>query len=264
MQSSSSSNFLKKEQEEDFIGDSSKDIINDPTERTLVNSQYVNKNQIKDSDEHGVRAAQVAKRIGANQFRSREDEAKFYALMAAAQDANLQGDTRRAKGLATQAVRIKPHHECFNLLQSIAEAERDLQRASEYRLLTAFFSDDVTLWRELYEEYMQNGEVNRSIMCLRKLYKLTNDLDEKYQLKIDQADLFLALGETKRAEKIFLDIWKASKETDFGVFSQFASLLYSKGRFETLQKYLTDALDKSYKRLEKWKSGEEPKLGVGR
>ncbi|CCD16536.1 unnamed protein product [Trypanosoma congolense IL3000] len=176
-------------------------------------------------------------------FSSEELHKRFENHIAKAQQLFLQNDKDGAEVEATMALRIHPTDHIFALLAVIADSKGQFNRASDFRLLQAFMANDAVLWEELLHEFLQEQLYYKSAVCLQRLSVLeTKDKARFRTLQLQLADLYVGLGELKRATNILVSLWNGSRCRDFEVFALLSSLFFQLGRWNSLHRLIESSL----------------------
>ncbi|KEG12504.1 hypothetical protein DQ04_01661080 [Trypanosoma grayi] len=188
------------------------------------------------------------RRTGRSAFNSAELHKRFEQHVAKAQNLFLQGDKDGAEREATLALRIHPTDHLFALLAVIAESKGHRDRASDFRLLQAFLANDTVLWEELLHEFLQEQLYYKSAVCLQRLSALeTKDKTRYRTLQLQLADLYIGLGEVKRAANILIPLWNGSRCRDFEVFALLSSLFFQLGRWNSLHRLIESSLKSAFR-----------------
>ncbi|CAJ16593.1 uncharacterized protein TEOVI_000588700 [Trypanosoma equiperdum] len=188
------------------------------------------------------------RRSSGTAFSSMELHRRFEEHVAKAQQLFLQGNKDGAEQEATLALRIHPTDHLFALLAVIAESKGQFNRASDLRLLQAFMANDAVLWEELLHEFMQERLYYKSAVCLHRLAVLeTRDKVRYRTLQLQLADLYIGLGEFKRAAHILISLWNGSRCRDFEVFAMLSSLFFQLGRWNSLHRLIESSLKSTFR-----------------
>ncbi|RNF22444.1 hypothetical protein TcG_02386 [Trypanosoma cruzi] len=194
-------------------------------------------------------------------FASAELHERFEKHVAKAQNLFLGNDKDGAEREATLALRIHPTDHLFALLAVIADSKGQRDRASDFRLLQAFLANDTVLWEELLHEFLQEESYYKSTVCLQRLSALeTKDKIRYRTLQLQLADLYIGLGEFKRAANILVPLWNGSRCRDFEVFSLLSSLFFQLGRWNSLHRLIESSLKNTF-RPNMVVNAEEKRLG---
>ncbi|KAF8296363.1 hypothetical protein TcBrA4_0067570 [Trypanosoma cruzi] len=194
-------------------------------------------------------------------FASAELHERFEKHVAKAQNLFLGNDKDGAEREATLALRIHPTDHLFALLAVIADSKGQRDRASDFRLLQAFLANDTVLWEELLHEFLQEELYYKSTVCLQRLSALeTKDKIRYRTLQLQLADLYIGLGEFKRAANILVPLWNGSRCRDFEVFSLLSSLFFQLGRWNSLHRLIESSLKNTF-RPNMVVNAEEKRLG---
>ncbi|RNF16084.1 uncharacterized protein Tco025E_05404 [Trypanosoma conorhini] len=181
-------------------------------------------------------------------FSSVELHERFEQHVAQAQNLFLQNDKDGAEREATLALRIHPTDHLFALLAVIADSKGQRDRASDFRLLQAFLAKDTVLWEELLHEFLQEELYYKSAVCLQRLSALeTKDKTRYRTLQLQLADLYIGLGEFKRAANILVPLWNGSRCRDFEVFALLSSLFFQLGRWNSLHRLIESSLKNTFR-----------------
>ncbi|KAF8300406.1 hypothetical protein TcYC6_0060440 [Trypanosoma cruzi] len=194
-------------------------------------------------------------------FANAELHERFEKHVAKAQNLFLGNDKDGAEREATLALRIHPTDHLFALLSVIADSKGQRDRASDFRLLQAFLANDTVLWEELLHEFLQEELYYKSAVCLQRLSALeTKDKTRYRTLQLQLADLYIGLGEFKRAANILVPLWNGSRCRDFEVFSLLSSLFFQLGRWNSLHRLIESSLKNTF-RPNMVVNAEETRLG---
>ncbi|EKF30493.1 hypothetical protein MOQ_005693 [Trypanosoma cruzi marinkellei] len=181
-------------------------------------------------------------------FASTELHERFERHVAKAQNLFLRNDKDGAEREATLALRIHPTDHLFALLAVIADSKGQRDRASDFRLLQAFLANDSVLWEELLHEFLQEELYYKSAVCLQRLSALeTKDKIRYRTLQLQLADLYIGLGEFKRAANILVPLWNGSRCRDFEVFALLSSLFFQLGRWNSLHRLIESSLKNTFR-----------------
>ncbi|RNF02342.1 hypothetical protein TraAM80_06470 [Trypanosoma rangeli] len=181
-------------------------------------------------------------------FSSVELHERFERHVAKAQNLFLQNDKDGAEREATLALRIHPTDHLFALLAVIADSKGQRDRASDFRLLQAFLANDTVLWEELLHEFLQEELYYKSAVCLQRLSALEMKDKTRYRtLQLQLADLYIGLGEFKRAANILVSLWNGSRCRDFEVFALLSSLFFQLGRWNSLHRLIESSLKNTFR-----------------
>ncbi|KAG8343355.1 hypothetical protein TRVL_05816 [Trypanosoma vivax] len=203
------------------------------------------------------------RRTGRLIFRNVELHRRFEGHVARAQELFLRDDKDGAEREATMALRIHPTDHLFALLAVIAESKGQLDRASDFRLLQAFLANDVVLWEELLHEFLQERLYYKSTVCLQRLSALETKDGNRYRtLQLQLADLYIGLGEIKRAIHILVSLWNSSRCRDFEVFALLSSLFFQLGRWNSLHRLIVSSLKSSFRPIGNALGVSDKTLGV--
>ncbi|ORC85852.1 uncharacterized protein TM35_000321670 [Trypanosoma theileri] len=189
------------------------------------------------------------RRSGKSAFSSAELHRRFEQHVSRAQHLFLQNDKDGAEREATLALRIHPTDHLFALLAVIADSKGQRERASDFRLLQAFLANDPVLWEELLHEFLQEQMYYKSAVCLQRLSALeTKDRNRYRTLQLQLADLYIGLGEVKRAANILVPLWNGSRCRDFEVFALLSSLFFQLGRWNSLHRLIESSVKSAFRR----------------
>ncbi|KAH9598302.1 hypothetical protein LSM04_000762 [Trypanosoma melophagium] len=189
------------------------------------------------------------RRSGKSAFSSAELHRRFEQHVARAQHLFLQNDKDGAEREATLALRIHPTDHLFALLAVIADSKGQRERASDFRLLQAFLANDPVLWEELLHEFLQEQMYYKSAVCLQRLSALEVKDKNRYRtLQLQLADLYIGLGEVKRAANILVPLWNGSRCRDFEVFALLSSLFFQLGRWNSLHRLIESSVKSAFRR----------------
>lgn len=183
------------------------------------------------------------RRVSLKEFSSTALHHRFEEHIRKAQDAFLIGDTGTAETHASKALAIRPTAHLFAFMAVLAESKGQFDRASDFRLLQAFLAKDRVLWEELLHEFLSQQLYFKSAMVLQRLSALEKHDRERYRtLQMQLADLYIGLGEIRRAVNVLVPLWESSRCQDFGVFSTLSGLYFQLGKWNALEGLISSSL----------------------
>lgn len=181
--------------------------------------------------------------VSLKEFSSSALHRRFEEHVRKAQDAFLSGETALAETHASKALAIRPTAHLFAFMAVLAESKGQFDRASDFRLLQAFLAKDRVLWEELLHEFLSQQLYFKSAMVLQRLAALEKRDRSRYRaLQLQLADLYIGLGEIRRAVNVLVPLWESSRYQDFGVFSTLAGLYFQLGKWNALENLISSSL----------------------
>jgi len=183
------------------------------------------------------------RRVSLKEFSSSALHHRFEEHIRKAQDAFLIGEIGTAETHASKALAIRPTAHLFAFMAVLAESKGQFDRASDFRLLQAFLAKDRVLWEELLHEFLSQQLYFKSAMVLQRLSALEKQDRERYRtLQMQLADLYIGLGEIRRAVNVLVPLWESSRCQDFGVFSTLSGLYFQLGKWNALESLISSSL----------------------